>query len=50
VAELVTACADQDRERAAQEAADLVYHTLVALRALGVGLDEVKRALAARRR
>ena len=49
-AELVTACADQDRERATEEAADLVYHTLVALRALGVGLDEVKRVLAARRR
>ena len=48
-AELVTACADQDRERATEEAADLVYHTLVALRALGVGLEEMKRVLAARR-
>ena len=49
-AELVTACADEDRERATEEAADLVYHTLVALRALGVGLEEMKRVLAARRR
>lgn len=44
-AELVTACADADAERAAEEGADLVYHTLVALRALGVGLDEVRRVL-----
>ena len=47
-AELVTACADEDRERAVEEGMDVVYHTLVALRALGVGLDEV-RAVAARR-
>ena len=43
-AELVTACADADRERAVEEAMDVVYHTMVALRALGVGLDEVRRA------
>ena len=43
-AELVTACADGDRERAVEEAMDVVYHTLVALRALGVGLDEVRGA------
>lgn len=48
-AELVTACADGQAERAAEEAADLFYHTLVALRALGVGLAEVRAALAARR-
>jgi phosphoribosyl-ATP pyrophosphohydrolase/phosphoribosyl-AMP cyclohydrolase len=47
-AELVTACADGDAARATEEAADLVYHALVALRALGVGLDEVRLALAAR--
>jgi phosphoribosyl-ATP pyrophosphohydrolase/phosphoribosyl-AMP cyclohydrolase len=44
-AELVTACADQDRARAVAEAADLVYHTLVALRALGAGLAEVRTEL-----
>lgn len=48
-AELVLACADSDRPRAAEEAADLVYHTLVALRALGLGLDDVRRVLAERR-
>ena len=48
-AELVTACADGDAARATEEAADLFYHALVALRALGVGLDEVRAALAARR-
>ena len=47
-AELVTACADADRERAVEEGMDVLYHTLVALRALGVGLDDL-RAVAARR-
>jgi phosphoribosyl-AMP cyclohydrolase / phosphoribosyl-ATP pyrophosphohydrolase len=47
-AELVLACADQDATRAVNEAADLVYHTLVALRALGVGLDDVRQVLAGR--
>ena len=47
-AELVTACADEDRDRAAEEGADLVYHTLVALHALGVGLNEVRGVLARR--
>ena len=42
VAELVTACADEDRARATEEAMDVLYHTMVALRALGVGLDEVR--------
>ncbi len=49
-AELVTACADGDRERAAEEGADVVYHTLVALRAVGVSLDDVRAVLAARAR
>jgi len=49
-AELVTACADGDRARAVEEAADLLYHTLVALRAVGASLDNVRRVLAARRR
>jgi phosphoribosyl-ATP pyrophosphohydrolase/phosphoribosyl-AMP cyclohydrolase len=47
--EFVLACADEDVGRATEEAADIIYHTLVALRALGVGLDEVRVALAARR-
>lgn len=47
--EFVTACADGDAARAVEEAADLVYHTLVALRALGAGWDDVRAALAARR-
>jgi phosphoribosyl-ATP pyrophosphohydrolase/phosphoribosyl-AMP cyclohydrolase len=47
-AELVTACADGDVERARAEAADLVYHTLVALRAVGGTLDDVRDVLAGR--
>lgn len=47
-AELVLACADSDRERAVSEAADLVYHALVALRACGAGLDDVRAELARR--
>lgn len=48
-AEFVTACADADRVRAVEEAADIVYHALVALHAVGAGLDDVRAALAARR-
>ena len=48
-AELVTACADGDRERAIEEAADVFYHTTVALHALGAGLDDVRRVLDRRR-
>jgi phosphoribosyl-AMP cyclohydrolase / phosphoribosyl-ATP pyrophosphohydrolase len=40
-AELVTACADGDRMRAIGEGADLLYHTLVALRAVGVSLEDL---------
>jgi phosphoribosyl-ATP pyrophosphohydrolase/phosphoribosyl-AMP cyclohydrolase len=47
-AELVTACADGDAARAAEEGADVVYHVLVALRALGVTLDDVRRVLVER--
>jgi phosphoribosyl-ATP pyrophosphohydrolase/phosphoribosyl-AMP cyclohydrolase len=47
-AELVTACADGDGHRAAEEAADLLYHALVAARAVGVSLDDVRRVLAER--
>jgi phosphoribosyl-ATP pyrophosphohydrolase/phosphoribosyl-AMP cyclohydrolase len=49
-AELVTALADNDAGRAAEEAADLIYHTLVALRAAGVGLTEVSAVLSSRSR
>ena len=48
VAELVTACADADISRASEEAADLIYHTLVALRAIGASLDDVRAVLTAR--
>lgn len=48
--ELVTACADGDRTRATEEAADLIYHTLVALRAVGGTLDGVRAVLDARAR
>jgi phosphoribosyl-ATP pyrophosphohydrolase/phosphoribosyl-AMP cyclohydrolase len=44
-AELVTALADGDRARAAEEAADLVYHAMVALRAAGADLGDVQRVL-----
>jgi phosphoribosyl-ATP pyrophosphohydrolase/phosphoribosyl-AMP cyclohydrolase len=46
--ELVTACADGDATRATQEAADLIYHALVALRAAGGTLDGVRATLHAR--
>ena len=49
MAELVTACADGDPTRATEEAADVLYHLTVALRALGVGLGEVEARLDARR-
>jgi phosphoribosyl-ATP pyrophosphohydrolase/phosphoribosyl-AMP cyclohydrolase len=48
--ELAMACCDQDAERAAEEAADLFYHAMVALRATGVSLGDVRRVLAARAR
>lgn len=47
-AEFITACADADRERAAEEAADLLYHAMVALRSLGVTLDDLRQVLASR--
>jgi phosphoribosyl-ATP pyrophosphohydrolase/phosphoribosyl-AMP cyclohydrolase len=49
-AELVTACADGDRARAAEEGMDVVYHALVALRALGIGLDDLRAVAAGRAR
>ena len=47
-AELVTACVDGDIVRAREETADLVYHALVALRAVGGTLADVQRVLADR--
>lgn len=47
-AELVTACADGNLSRAEEETADLVYHALVALHAVGGNLDGVQRVLDAR--
>lgn len=43
--ELALACADGDGARVAEEAADVVYHLLVAARAAGVGVDEILAAL-----
>ena len=48
VAELLIACADDDRDRAVEETADVIYHALVALRSLGAGVDDVRLALARR--
>jgi phosphoribosyl-ATP pyrophosphohydrolase/phosphoribosyl-AMP cyclohydrolase len=48
--ELVTACADGDSARATEETADLIYHALVALRAVGGTLDGVRAVLDARAR
>jgi len=47
-AELVLACADDDPERATSEAADLLYHTIVALHALNVRLSDVREELSRR--
>lgn len=47
-AELVTALADNDGERISEEAADLFYHMLVAIRSAGLGLDDVRGVLAKR--
>jgi len=48
VAELLIACADDDRNRAVEETADVIYHALVALQSLGAGVDDVRLALARR--
>ena len=47
-AELAVACADGDTARATAEAADVIYHTVVALRALGLSLDDVRAELESR--
>jgi phosphoribosyl-ATP pyrophosphohydrolase/phosphoribosyl-AMP cyclohydrolase len=45
----VTACADGDLERACEETADVIYHSLVALRAVGGSLADVETVLIRRR-
>lgn len=47
-AELITACADGNPERAISEGADLIYHVLVALRGVGVSLQDVRVELTGR--
>ncbi|MFO7892421.1 MAG: bifunctional phosphoribosyl-AMP cyclohydrolase/phosphoribosyl-ATP diphosphatase HisIE [Longimicrobiales bacterium] len=47
--ELAVACADEDRDRVKEEAADVVYHTLVAALAVGVGVDDILESLESRR-
>lgn len=47
-AELVVACVDQNELSVAEEAADLIYHVLVAIRAAGVSLDDVESILEGR--
>jgi phosphoribosyl-ATP pyrophosphohydrolase/phosphoribosyl-AMP cyclohydrolase len=49
-AELVLAAARGETERVTEEGADLVYHLIVALRAAGSSWDDVREALARRRR
>jgi len=46
--ETVIAAVKEDRERLIAEAADLIYHLLVLLKARGIALAEVERALAGR--
>jgi len=48
--ELAVACADGDASRAAEEAADLLYPTVVALHATGVGVTDVLQVLDVRHR
>lgn len=47
-AELIASIADNDQGRVAEEAADLLYHVLVAARSVDVGLDDVRAVLAKR--
>jgi phosphoribosyl-AMP cyclohydrolase / phosphoribosyl-ATP pyrophosphohydrolase len=49
-AELVHAAALGDKRRSVEEAADLFYHTLVVLRSLGAGVDDVSAVLSERSR
>lgn len=47
-AELAVALADGDASRAAEEAADLLYHQMVALQAVGLTLADIRRVLSGR--
>lgn len=47
--ELALACEREDSERVAEEAADVLYHVLVACRGAGVSLGDVLAVLAGRR-
>lgn len=47
-AELVVACVDKNELAVAEEAADLIYHVLVAIRAAGVSLEDVESILEGR--
>jgi phosphoribosyl-ATP pyrophosphohydrolase/phosphoribosyl-AMP cyclohydrolase len=47
-AELVVACVDKNKISIAEEAADLFYHALVAIRAEGVTLQDVEEILEGR--
>lgn len=47
-AELVAALATGDRDRSVEEAADLLYHLLVALRAEDLGIEDIRVTLGAR--
>ncbi|MCR4314943.1 MAG: phosphoribosyl-ATP diphosphatase [Planctomycetes bacterium] len=48
--EFIVACKNNDDVRVREEAADLVFHLLVALRARGVSLDSVLAELEKRRK
>ena len=48
--ETALAAVGEDRERLAEEAADLIYHLLVVLNARGITLAEVEAVLAERTR
>ena len=48
--ELAVALADRDHARAAEEAADVLYHVMVALAAEGISFDEVRAVLSKRRK
>jgi len=48
--ELALACQSQDPDRSAEEAADLIYHALVACSAAGASLDDILKRLATRAR
>ena len=48
-AELVTACADGNHARSVEEAADVLYHALVAVHAVGGRWKDIEAALARRR-